>query len=764
MGESEGFGGRIGRFRADAQSWWPPPTRPPDGAPSIVTIVLDDVGFAQLGCYGSDIETPNIDLLAAGGLRYRNFHTTALCSPTRASLLTGRNHHSVGMGRVTDLATGFPGYDARIPPSAGMLPEMLVPAGYAAYAVGKWHLVPEEDLHLGSKRATWPLGRGFERFYGFFGGETNQFEPALTYDNHRIAPPRTTAEGYLLSEDLIDRAIEFVADLRHVQPDQPYFLHLALGACHSPHQAPRRWLDHYRGKFDQGWDVWRDETVDRQHRLGVVPEHVALSPRPDWVPAWDSLDADHRRLYARYMECFAAMLSHADEQIGRFVQFLAELGELDDTLVMVLSDNGASSEGGPTGSINDARPWNMADRPFAEALERIDEIGGPTVHNNYPWGWTVAGNTPFRRWKREVHEGGVCDPLIVHWPNRFDELGEVGGQIRPQYVHVVDLLPTMLEAAGVSAPGVIGGIDQMPIEGVSIASTFASADADEVRTTQYFEMLGSRAIYHDGWKAVTFVSMMDGQTVSDDDVWELYDVRTDPAECDDRAAAEPERLQHMIDLWWGEAEAHQVLPLDSMPFFEAIGRDPVSPARSHYRYWPGTGPVDEAAAVDIRSRTHGVAVTVEIPSPAETTEGVLVSQGSGYGGWALWLAGGRLHYAHNFVGMEESRIVADRPVEPGRHILGVRYEHGTEGARGGRATLLVDTEVVGSVEIPAFTLTRWSITGDGLTVGRSMALPVVRDYDSPFAFTGTIRQVDVIVDGQPVVDVEARAEQSMRAQ
>ena len=758
MGESSGFGGTIGRYRSESESWWPEPVRPPAGAPNVVTIVLDDVGFAQLGCYGSDIETPNIDRLADGGLRYRNFHTAALCSPTRACLLTGRNHHSVGVGRITDLATGFPGYDARIPPSAGLLPEMLVPHGYAAYAVGKWHLTPEEDLHLGASRSTWPLGRGFERFYGFMGGETNQFAPALVHDNHRVAPPRSAEDGYHLSEDLADRAIEFVADLRHVQPDQPFLLHFALGACHSPHQAPRAWLDHYRGRFDQGWDRWRDETLERQHRLGVVDEGVALSPRPPWVPPWDSLSPDERRLYARYMECFAAMLSHADAQIGRVLDFIDGLGERDDTMVILLSDNGASSEGGPTGSINDVRPWNLADRPVAEALERIDEIGGPTIHNNYPWGWTVAGNTPFRRWKREVHEGGVCDPLVIRWPAGIGARSEVRGQ----YVHAIDLLPTILDAVGLAPPETLGGVAQMPVEGVSIRSTFAAADAAEVRTTQYFEMFGSRGLYHEGWKAVTHVSMLDGETVSDDDRWELYDVRTDPTECDDRAEAEPERLQAMVERWWAEAEAHQVLPLDSMPFFEAIGRDPVSPRRSRYVYWARTGPVDEAAAVDVRSRTHEVVVDVEVPPPAEAAQGVLVSQGSGYGGWALWVADGRLHYAHNFVAMEESRIAADRLVPVGRHTLGVRYRQGD--GPGGVATLTIDGEPAGSVEVPHFTLTRWSICGDGLTVGYSMALPVVRDFRSPFRFSGTIDRVVVDVQGEPVVDLQERAEQSLRAQ
>ncbi len=756
MGDAAHFGGVIGRYRADAEAWWPARVRPPAGAPNVVVIVLDDVGFAQLGCFGSDLTTPHLDALAAGGLRYANFHTTALCSPTRACLLTGRNHHSVGMGRITDLATGFPGYDARIPRSAGMLPEMLVPEGYAAYAVGKWHLTPEEDMHLGAPRSTWPLGRGFERFYGFFSGETNQFEPSLTYDNHRVAPPGSATDGYHLSEDLADRAIEFVADLRHVEPTQPFLLYLALGACHSPHQAPRSWIERERGRFDQGWDAWRAQTFERQLAIGLLPDGVELSPRPEWVPAWDSLDSDERRLYARYMECFAAMLSHADAQIGRVLDFVAELGELDDTLVMVLSDNGASSEGGPTGSINDARPWNLAERPVAEALARIDDIGGPSIHNNYPWGWTVAGNTPFRRWKREVHEGGVCDPLIVSWPAGFAARGE----IRRQYVHAIDLLPTILDATGVAAPPVIGGISQQPIEGVSIRSTFAGADAPEVRTTQYFEMFGCRALYHEGWKAVTHVSMLDGETASDADRWELYDVRVDPAECHDQAGAEPDRLAAMVDRWWGEAERHQVLPVDSSPFFEAIARAPVTPARGRYLYWPGTGPVDEAAAVNLRSRNHQVMAEVDIPDHG--AEGVLVSQGSGYGGWALWLAGGRLHYVHNFVALEVSRLASAVVVPVGRHQLGVRYHHGP--GPGGVATVLVDGEAAGSVDIPRFTLTRWSICGDGLTIGYSMALPVVDDYTSPFPFTGTVVRVVVDVEGEAVVDIRGQADQAMRAQ
>ncbi|MGH9033948.1 MAG: arylsulfatase, partial [Acidimicrobiia bacterium] len=422
------FRGKIGRYRSESEPWWPEAVRPPPGAPNVLVVLLDDVGFAQVGCFGSDIDTPNFDRLAANGLRYTNFHTTALCSPTRACVLTGRNHHRVGMGRITDLATGFPGYNCRIGREHGFLSEMLVPHGYAAYAVGKWHLTPEDERDLGASRIRWPLGRGFERFYGFFGGETHQFAPSLVHDQHRVPPPRSWDDGYHLTEDLADRAIEYVTDLRHADPAKPFFLYLCTGACHSPHQAPPDWIERYRGRFDEGWDAWREATLARQIAAGVIEAGTELSPRPDWVPAWDSLPADQQRVFARFQECFAGFLSHADHHIGRVVDFLAETGDLDDTLVMVLSDNGASSEGGPTGSVNDARPWNLAPREVDEAIARIDELGGPSLHNNYPWGWTVAGNTPFRRWKREVHEGGVADPLIVSWPARIATAGEVRHQ------------------------------------------------------------------------------------------------------------------------------------------------------------------------------------------------------------------------------------------------------------------------------------------------------------------------------------------------
>ena len=466
--EPEEFEGRIGRYHWESEAWWPPDPRPPDGAPNVLLVVLDDVGYAQLGCFGSDLATPHLDALAAGGLRYASFHTTALCSPTRACVLTGRNHHNVGMGRIVDLATGFPGYDARIPRSCALLPAMLTPHGYAAYAVGKWHLTPEDEEHLGARRDRWPLGRGFERWYGFFPGETHQFVPALIHDSHHVEPPGSVEDGYHLTTDLVDHAIEWVEDLRNVDVDKPWLLYVATGACHSPHHAPPEWIERYRGHFDQGWDAWREATLARQKAAGLLPEHTSCRRDPTGCRRGRTSPTPSGAVYARYMEAFAGYLSHTDHELGRLFDRLAELGELDDTLVIVLSDNGASSEGGPVGSLNDVRVWNALPRTVEEAAERIDEIGGPRLHNNYPWGWTVAGNTPFRRWKRETHEGGIADPLIVHWPAGIAARGEV----RQQYVHAIDLLPTILDVIGIEPAAEIGGVAQRPLDGVSIRSTF----------------------------------------------------------------------------------------------------------------------------------------------------------------------------------------------------------------------------------------------------------------------------------------------------
>lgn len=761
MGRADEFAGRISRYREDAVAAWPETVRPAPGSPNVLVVLLDDVGFAQFGCFGGSIPTPTFDALAAGGLRYSNFHTTALCSPTRACVLTGRNHHSVGMGRIVDLATGFPGYDARIPDSAAMLPAMLVDVGYAAYALGKWHLTPDDEIHMGAPRARWPLGKGFERFYGFMEGETNQFAPSLVHDNHTVGQPRSFEDGYHLTEDLIDRGIEWIADLRNSEPDKPFLLYLTPGACHSPHHAPAEWIARFEGAFDHGWDVERERIHARQIDEGILPSHARLSPRPEWVPAWEELPPEEQRLYARYIECFAAYLCHFDHHLARLLMFLEETGDLDNTVVMLMSDNGASSEGGPTGSVNDIRPWNIAPRDLPEALERIDEIGGPWIHNNYPWGWTVAGNTPFRRWKRETHEGGVCDPLVVSWPAGIE--ATLQGGVRRQYAHAIDVVPTLLEVLGLEAPETVRGVVQQPIEGVSFAQTFTDPDAPSRHVTQYYEMLGCRAIYHDGWKAVTYHTIFDQSVHFEDDAWELYDMAADPSECVDLAEVHPERLREMVDLWWAEAKAHQVLPLDNAPFdlVFAVPR-PGSRPSSRFVYRPGSAPVPEAVAVNVRNRSHRVLAEVDLGEDPTAVEGVLAAQGSGFGGWTLYLAGGRLHYLHNFVGLEQRGVTAELPDAPGDHVLGYRFSKAADHT--GVAELLIDGEVVGSVEIPRFTPVRWAITGEGLCVGFQEGLPVTPAYQAPFRLTARLHRVVVEVEGEEHVDPEAEARISMRAQ
>jgi len=544
------FGGTIGRTMEDSTPWWPDPEQAPDGAPNVVLVLLDDVGFAQFGCYGSDIATPTFDRLAGDGLRYSSFHTTALCSPTRACLLTGRNHHSNGMARIVEQAVGFPGYNATIPHENGFLSEILRNNGYATFALGKWHLTPATDMSAGGRKDRWPLGRGFERFYGFLGGETDQFHPDLYHDNHQVDPPATPEEGYHLTDDLADMAIRYIKDLRAVS-DRPFFCYFAPGAAHAPHQAPADFIERYRGRFDQGWDAWREQVFERQAASGLLPSGTRLSERPSWVPAWDDCSADERRLYARMMEVYAGMLEHTDHCIGRVVDFIESLGELDNTVVMVMSDNGASAEGGPQGSFNELYFFNFEPESLEENLARIDDLGTSRAYNHYPWGWAWAGNTPFKRWKRETHEGGVTDPLIVHWPERLGRPGET----RHQYLHAIDVVPTLLAEIGITPPAHIAGVAQSPIEGVSFAPTFDDADVPAPHVTQYYEMMGSRALYHDGWKVVAFHPLVnvdygdgrDARAPFDQDDWELYHVAEDPSEIDDLAAVEPDKLAEMID-------------------------------------------------------------------------------------------------------------------------------------------------------------------------------------------------------------------------
>jgi len=768
MAARDDFAGVIGRDWRDSTPAWPHRAEAPAGAPNVVYLVLDDVGFAQLGCYGSVIETPHIDALAASGVRLANFHTAALCSPTRSCLLTGRNHHSNGMGRVADLAMGYPGYSGEIPRENGFLSEILRAEGYSTYAVGKWHLTPDDETHMAADRSSWPLGRGFDRWYGFHGGETHQFVPTLYCDNHSVQPPRTVAEGYHLTEDLVDHAIEYLGDLRNVDGEQPFFLYFCTGACHSPHHAPPEWIAKYRGAFDDGWDALRERVLERQLALGIIPPGTELSPRPPWVPAWDELAPEDQAVAARFMECFAGFLSHTDAQIGRLLAHLDASGDAENTIVVLVSDNGASAEGGPTGSINDVRLVNQDPAGPDEMRARIDELGGPTLHNNYPWGWTMAGNTPFKRWKREVHEGGVADPCIVRWPSR--DAGEAGG-IRRQFAHAIDVLPTVLELVGIDAPTAIAAQPQSPIQGTSFAYLLpvGGATSRGRHTTQHFEMFGSRALYDDGWKAVTFKPLgpraagpntFDGPF--DDDVWELYHVADDLSEVHDLAAVEPDRLARMVDLWWEEASRCDVLPLDNRIMHTILNPRPNRVLdRTRYRYVPHGAPVPESVAVDVRNRTHTITASVDV-AEGTTPNGVLLALGCVLGGWSLHVLDGRLRYVHNLYGKRIDVIEASAPLEPGAHTLQFTYRKTSEG--GGTATLLVDHLVVGTGEIRRFTPTRYNNTGAGLSCGYELGPPVGEGYDAPFRFTGTIHEVVVDVDGDAGRDPAAEFERIMSEQ
>jgi arylsulfatase A-like enzyme len=571
------FHGLIGRTVAESTPWWPAPRIAPAGSPDVVLVVVDDVGFADFGCYGSDIDTAHIDELASMGVRFNNFHTTALCSPTRACLLTGRNHHSVGMGVVSNWDTGFPGYRGRVSSEAPILGEMLRSAGYATLAVGKWHLAPIDETTAAGPYDQWPLQRGFNRYYGFLDGATNQWAPDLVYDNHHVDPP--ARDGYHLSEDLVDRSIEFIRDQVSVLPEQPYFLYLCFGTAHSPLHAPAPYIEKYRGAYDRGWDACRDATLARQIELGVVPAGTELAPRNPGVRAWADLSDGEQRVSTRLQEVYAGMIDHTDDQIGRLVDYLRAIGRFDNTLLVLLSDNGATLEGGAMGSVNYFRWVNglPAEEP-AELATRLDEIGGPTTYPVYPMGWGQASNTPLKRYKQNTHSGGIRDPLIVCWPTRLGGGGGGGGGgVRHQFVHASDVAPTILELIGVSGPE--------GIEGTSFAPGLRDPSAPRTKTVQYFEMLGNRAIWNDGWKAVTYHAP---GTPFDEDQWELYHLDTDFSECHDLASLHPERLAQLVDLWWSEAARYRVLPLDDriLERFLVPKPRPIT-GRSSFTYHPG---------------------------------------------------------------------------------------------------------------------------------------------------------------------------------
>ena len=737
------FGGVVGRTYHESTPWWPPSVRPPEGAPNVVFIVLDDVGFADLGCYGSEIRTPTMGRLAGNGLRYTNFHTTAMCSPTRAALLTGRNHHSVGMGIIAEWSGGYPAYAGRVTPRAATLAEMLRPQGYATFAVGKWHLMPVSEATAAGPFDDWPLGRGFERWYGFHGGLADSWHPELFEDNHVVETP--DRPDYHLTDDLVDHSIRYVRDLRVNAPERPFFLYLALGAGHFPHHVAPEWIERYRGRYDRGWDAVRAERLARQTELGIVPPETELAPRNPDVRAWDELSADERRLAARFQEVYAGFLEHTDAQLGRLIADLEQAGQLDNTLIVLLSDNGASAEGAASGAVNIRKHLYYEPETLEDGLAQIDALGSDRTYNHYPSGWAMASNTPLKWYKKDVHGGGVRDPLLIHWPAR---VADKGG-LRRQYHHVVDVTPTVLELLGIVAPTTHRGVDQLPIHGTSLAYSLDAPDAPARKETQYYELAGDRAIWHRGWKAVTLHAK---GTDFEQDRWELYHVDEDFAELHDLAAERPEKLRELIERWWAEAGAYGALPLDDREYERTL-LNVAMRARRRYTYEPGMARIDRLSSPDVTDRSYTISADLELLSPA--AEGVLLACGNRFGGYVLYVRDGRPYYEYVYTDDVRYRIESERPLPAGRSTL--RFDFTKTGRRRGIGTLSIDGRDVGTVELPK----TWPVGGisGGLHCGRDGEAPVSDAYALPFAFTGTLHRVVVELgdDGQIDVAGESRA-------
>jgi arylsulfatase len=725
----------IGRTYKESKPAWHLPPQAPAGAPNVIYLVLDDVGFAQLGCYGAPIRTPNIDRLASGGLRYTNFHTTALCSPSRACLLTGHNHHANHLGVIAEYATGYPGYDGRMPPSQATIAEILKGHGYSTLYVGKWHQVPFGESSNAGPFDHWPLAMGFERFYGFIGGETNQWFPHLTSDNHNIETP--TTPGYHLSEDLTDQAIRMIAEQQQINPGKPFFLNLAYGAAHAPLHVHKKYIESYRGQFDKGWDKMREEILARQKQMGIVPASTVLPPRNDGIEAWDDLSADQQRLFARLQEVFAGFLTHCDENIGRLVAFLNDNKLLDNTLLVLVSDNGASQEGRLTGTFNESLYFNQIPENMALNLKLIDELGGPHTYPHYPQGWAMAGNTPFKRYKQNAHAGGNTDPMIVHWPKGISEKGG----LRAQYHHIIDVTPTVLDLVGIPQPRKIKGVDQRPFDGLSMRYCIADAAAPSRRQTQYYEMLGHRAIYHQGWKAVAY---HERNTDFDTDRWELYHLDDDFSESRDLASAEPEKLRQLTELWWTEAGRNNVLPLDDRGTGRILDQPRIHRPQTSVTYLPGMSSVPRASTLDFRDRSHSITAQVEVPKSG--AEGVLLSLGGRFAGFSLFVENNRPSYVYNFFGLERYTVTSPQPLPAGPATLSVKFTR--TGKNQGTAALLVNGAQVASAPIPHTVPLTFGLS-EGLTVGRDPSTPVSETYASPFPFSGKISKVTMVLENDP---------------
>ncbi|MDF5720269.1 MAG: arylsulfatase [Rhizonema sp. PD37] len=735
------FRGKIGITYQESTPDFPAPIATPKKAPNVLLVLLDDVGFGQASTFGGPVETPNLTSLAEKGLRYNQFHTTALCSPTRAALLTGRNHHSVSTGVVEELATGFPGYTTILPKSAATVAEVLRQNGYNTAAFGKWHNTPDYETSVAGPFDRWPTWLGFEYFYGFLGGDTNQWSPALVENTQRVAPPINHPD-YHLTPDLVDHAIAWIRSQQSIAPDKPTFTYLATGATHAPHHAPKAWIDKYKSKFDQGWDKLREQTFARQKQLGVIPADAQLTSRPKELPAWDSLSKDDQRIYAHEMEVFAGFLGHTDYEVGRLINAIDQIGELDNTLIFyIVGDNGASAEGGLAGSINELKVFNKVPESREQLLASLNDLGSPKTFNHYHAAWAWAGTTPFQ-WTKQIasHFGGTRNPLIITWGNRIKDRGG----IRNQFHHVIDITPTILEAIGITVPTEVNGVKQQKLEGTSLLYTFDNSDAPSHHKTQYFEMFGNRAIYDEGWVAAARHPRLPWQgTISTDfqqDPWELYNIEEDFSEANNLAAENPKKLEKLQELFLSQARQYQVLPLDDRVSerFDVSSRPSPAAGRTTFTYYPGVASIPEGSAPSLKNRSFSITADVEIPESG--AEGILLTQGGRFAGWGFFLENSKPTYIYNFVNAKRYIIQSPQKLHPGKSIIKFDFDYEGGIGAGGTGKLFINDQQVASGRIEKTVPYRLALD-ETFDVGRDTGTPVVETYQVPFAFTGNLQRV-----------------------
>ena len=743
------FKGKIGRTLKDSQPDFPKQVQSPVGAPNVLIVILDDVGFGHASAFGGAVPTPAMDRLASNGLRFNTFHTTALCSPTRAALLTGRNHHSVGTGVVVEMGTGYPGYTGLVPNSTAGLPEILRQNGYATAAFGKWHNTPDNEISPAGPFDRWPTGKiwGFEYFYGFMNGETHQYYPVLYRNTTPVAQPKSPEEGYHITNDLVDEAIGWLNQLNATNPRKPWFVYFSTGAIHAPHHTPKPYSEKYKGQFDTGWDKYREETFTRQKKIGIIPESAKLTPRPKEIPAWDQQSDEAKRVYRRLMENYSGFLDQTDEQVGRLITAVEKSGELENTLIIyIVGDNGASGEGGLEGTVSEMAFLNGIQLGLEGLQAKFDEIGGPKTDPHIPVGWAWAVDTPFQ-WTKQVasHFGGTRNGLIVHWPNGI----RYRNRLRTQFHHVIDIAPTVLEAAGIPEPKMVNGVKQKPIEGVSMLYSFNNEKAKSRRTVQYFEMFGNRGIYKDGWMAAARHGRLPWEPVAsygnfDNDPWELYHIEQDFSQANDLAAKYPRKLKELQNAFLVEAKKYNVLPLDDRlaeRFDASLRPNPLANLRK-FTYGPGVTGISEAASLN----THGApfSITAEVEIGQAGADGVLAAIGGIISGWSLYIKEGKPTFYYNFFEVEHAKVQSSEAIGPGKATIRVEFAPVESGlGKPANVKLLINDKKVGHGFVPRTVAFRYGV--EPFDIGMDTVSAVSEDYKAPFPFQGRIEKVTIEV-------------------